>query len=280
MQYIDLRPDVRGESCNAAWKFGLTANFVERTPTWHHIAVTWTKEHGLTKIYKDGLLMAEVSHISTWQIHSQWKFMYYTRLRTLQEIFWWWLLTHRPLVLHCVYRFNVSGCWHQTYQICESMWRLLMSEITQEYWSWASRITFHLDPKLSAIWRAPCDLQAKTEKSEPLESDGAFMLGNEQDCYGGCTDSAQAFYGLMDEVIPFSPSFTLPLLTLAVKVRQPVWIGVKCILIYLRRWNVSAQLSFFTFCSLSTSLDIWDTKATVNHDSLQYLRQSTPSFDL
>ena len=26
------------------------------------------------------------------------------------------------------------------------------------------------------------------------------MLGNEQDCYGGCTDSTQAFYGLMDEV--------------------------------------------------------------------------------
>ena len=43
-------------------------------------------------------------------------------------------------------------------------------------------------------------VQAKTEKSEPLESDGAFMLGNEQDCYGGCTDSTQAFYGLMDEV--------------------------------------------------------------------------------
>jgi len=26
------------------------------------------------------------------------------------------------------------------------------------------------------------------------------MLGNEQDCYGGCTDSTQAYYGLMDEV--------------------------------------------------------------------------------
>ena len=44
------------------------------------------------------------------------------------------------------------------------------------------------------------DVQAKTEKTSPLESDGAFMLGNEQDCYGGCTDSTQAFYGLMDEV--------------------------------------------------------------------------------
>lgn len=29
------------------------------------------------------------------------------------------------------------------------------------------------------------------------------MLGNEQDCYGGCTDSTQAFYGLMDEVSAF-----------------------------------------------------------------------------
>ena len=36
-----------------------------------------------------------------------------------------------------------------------------------------------------------------------MESDGAFMLGNEQDCYGGCTDSTQAFYGLMDEVSIF-----------------------------------------------------------------------------
>ena len=26
------------------------------------------------------------------------------------------------------------------------------------------------------------------------------MLGGEQDCYGGCTDAGQAFYGLMDEV--------------------------------------------------------------------------------
>lgn len=43
-------------------------------------------------------------------------------------------------------------------------------------------------------------MQATTEKTNPLESDGAFMLGNEQDCYGGCTDSTQAFYGLMDEV--------------------------------------------------------------------------------
>ena len=53
---------------------------------------------------------------------------------------------------------------------------------------------------LSALRPIHSVVQAKTEKSEPLESDGAFMLGNEQDCYGGCTDSTQAFYGLMDEV--------------------------------------------------------------------------------
>lgn len=42
--------------------------------------------------------------------------------------------------------------------------------------------------------------QATTNKTDLLQSDGAFMLGNDQDCYGGCTDSTQAFYGLMDEV--------------------------------------------------------------------------------
>ncbi len=49
-------------------------------------------------------------------------------------------------------------------------------------------------------------VQAKTEKTSPLESNGAFMLGNEQDCYGGCTDSTQAYYGLMDEVRNLGPT--------------------------------------------------------------------------
>ena len=55
----------------------------------------------------------------------------------------------------------------------------------------------------SADRRAPCvcpHAQAKSGKTAPLQSGGAFMLGGEQDCYGGCTDSGQAFYGLMDEV--------------------------------------------------------------------------------
>ncbi|KAK9814590.1 hypothetical protein WJX72_008328 [[Myrmecia] bisecta] len=42
--------------------------------------------------------------------------------------------------------------------------------------------------------------EARTGKSNPLQSGGAFMLGGEQDCYGGCTDSDQGFYGFMDEV--------------------------------------------------------------------------------
>ena len=61
MQYIDLWPDLNRESCAAAYDHGITANFVERTPKWHHMAVTWSKEEGITKIYKDGLLMSEVS---------------------------------------------------------------------------------------------------------------------------------------------------------------------------------------------------------------------------
>lgn len=60
VQYIDLVPDPQRASCMSAFNRSLTANYVERTPTWHHLAVTWTKEDGLTKIYKDGLIMAEV----------------------------------------------------------------------------------------------------------------------------------------------------------------------------------------------------------------------------
>ena len=41
---------------------------------------------------------------------------------------------------------------------------------------------------------------AATGKTEPLQPGGALMLGNEQDCYGGCTDISQAYNGLIDEV--------------------------------------------------------------------------------
>jgi len=41
---------------------------------------------------------------------------------------------------------------------------------------------------------------AYTRRTQPLEAGGALMLGGEQDCFGGCTDASQGFYGLMDEV--------------------------------------------------------------------------------
>ena len=42
--------------------------------------------------------------------------------------------------------------------------------------------------------------RAVTGRTNEIEGGGAFMLGGEQDCYGGCTDPKQGFYGLMDEV--------------------------------------------------------------------------------
>ena len=43
-------------------------------------------------------------------------------------------------------------------------------------------------------------MQVSSGKTTPMQAGGALMLGGEQDCYGGCTDASQAFYGLMDEV--------------------------------------------------------------------------------
>lgn len=40
----------------------------------------------------------------------------------------------------------------------------------------------------------------QTARTQALPDGGAFLIGGEQDCYGGCTESTQAFYGLMDEV--------------------------------------------------------------------------------
>ena len=39
---------------------------------------------------------------------------------------------------------------------------------------------------------------AVTGKTRPLPPGGALMLGAEQDCYGGCVDRGQGYYGLMD----------------------------------------------------------------------------------
>jgi hypothetical protein len=49
-------------------------------------------------------------------------------------------------------------------------------------------------------WDGLLTASAFTGKTEPLDPHGAFMLGGEQDCFGGCTDSSQGFYGTMDEV--------------------------------------------------------------------------------
>ena len=42
--------------------------------------------------------------------------------------------------------------------------------------------------------------ESETGRTDPIPPGGAFLLGAEQDCYGGCTDAHQAFYGYMDEV--------------------------------------------------------------------------------
>ena len=40
----------------------------------------------------------------------------------------------------------------------------------------------------------------QTARTEPLRPGGTMILGAEQDCYGGCTESSQSFYGMMDDV--------------------------------------------------------------------------------
>eukprot|EP00210_Caulerpa_lentillifera_P004747 g4531.t1 len=42
--------------------------------------------------------------------------------------------------------------------------------------------------------------RAVTGRDNPIQAGGVLMLGGEQDCYDGCTDPGQSFYGLMDEV--------------------------------------------------------------------------------
>ena len=43
-------------------------------------------------------------------------------------------------------------------------------------------------------------ITAPTARTEPLEQGGTFILGAEQDCFGGCTEASQSFYGFMDDV--------------------------------------------------------------------------------
>eukprot|EP01023_Acetabularia_acetabulum_P041229 TRINITY_DN400_c4_g1_i3.p1 TRINITY_DN400_c4_g1~~TRINITY_DN400_c4_g1_i3.p1 ORF type:complete len:1004 (+),score=177.52 TRINITY_DN400_c4_g1_i3:132-3143(+) len=99
-QYMDLEPD-QPQSCHYTYNNSITADFVEASGQWHHLAVTWDgKKNGNMKIYQDGMLVAE----------------------------------------------------------------------------------------------------AVKQNTRPLLPGGAFMLGADQDCFGGCTDFQQGFYGLMDEV--------------------------------------------------------------------------------
>lgn len=65
-EFLDLWPDPQRSSCRAA--FGGqrgTANFMGDESHWHHLAVTWTAaSNGTVKVYRDGLLMVEVSFCS------------------------------------------------------------------------------------------------------------------------------------------------------------------------------------------------------------------------
>jgi len=48
-----------------AWNRTFTASFLADNAEWHHMAVTWTKEHnGRMRIFKDGLMMSEVRQLS------------------------------------------------------------------------------------------------------------------------------------------------------------------------------------------------------------------------
>ncbi|KAL4421057.1 hypothetical protein ABPG77_001352 [Micractinium sp. CCAP 211/92] len=49
-------------------------------------------------------------------------------------------------------------------------------------------------------WDGLLIVSTPSGKTRPLQPGGALMLGAEQDCYGGCTDRGQGFFGLMDEV--------------------------------------------------------------------------------
>ncbi|DBA68967.1 TPA: hypothetical protein ACH3X2_013140 [Trebouxia sp. C0005] len=58
-------------SCYSKYGNKPAANLLERDGSWHHVAVTWTAAHnGTTKIYKDGLLMAEVKTDATEPLQS------------------------------------------------------------------------------------------------------------------------------------------------------------------------------------------------------------------
>ena len=65
VQYLDLFPDPQKASCMSAWNRTYTASFLSDDAEWHHLAVTWTRQYnGRMRVFKDGLMMAEVSLLS------------------------------------------------------------------------------------------------------------------------------------------------------------------------------------------------------------------------
>lgn len=56
------------------------------------------------------------------------------------------------------------------------------------------------DGLTKVYWDGLLKVSAATGKTSPIRPGGALMLGAEQDCYGGCTDRGQGFFGAMDEV--------------------------------------------------------------------------------
>lgn len=88
-----------------------------------------------------------------------------------------------------------------------SYWNVSKSESTAKYVERDGRwhhlaVTWSVEDEglTKVYWDGLLVASAYSHKTKPLEPGGAFMLGAEQDCFGGCTDPSQGFYGLMDEV--------------------------------------------------------------------------------
>lgn len=63
--WYTMWPDPDHLSCYSKYGNQPAANILEHDGSWHHVAITWTAaHHGTTKVYKDGLLMAEVKPLS------------------------------------------------------------------------------------------------------------------------------------------------------------------------------------------------------------------------
>lgn len=69
--YFTLWPDPTNISCYSKYGNHPVSSILERDGSWHHVAVTWTAaNHGNTKIYQDGLLMAEVRLLLSLHCHT------------------------------------------------------------------------------------------------------------------------------------------------------------------------------------------------------------------